>query len=169
MSHRSIAASLAFALALPALGCAGVCPAPEAAPRAARHGEPRTFYRLDYLIAATEAGKAPAHSSYTLNVEDNGMSEVRLGANVPLGGGSMATPRQDVGVHVRGEIHLAGEQVSLRSDVELSAMDEPPAVRKMVAHTTVMVTPGKPAIIARMDDPTSHRRYEVTVTATRVE
>ena len=164
MNLRSIA--VVVALASP-LGCAeGAGPA--RAP--SRFADPRPFYRLDYVIAASEAGRAPANSAYTLQVADRNTGELRLGVNVPLAaGGAGPAPRQDVGVLVRSQVDTVGEQVRLHSTVEVSAVDDPPAVRKMVANTDAVIVPGKPVVVARMDDPTSHRRYEVTVTATKVE
>ena len=42
------------------------------------------------------------------------------------------------------------------------------AIRKLSAHGDALVTPGKPTLVASIDDPSGQLRYVVNVTATRL-
>jgi hypothetical protein len=148
----------------------------EAAVHAA-NAPPRSHhvYRLDYSLTVTEVGKAPTTSAYVLNVEEGQGGDVRAGANIPLqlGSASMASPRQDVGVSIHCQLARAGNDLVLHNSAELSAPDAsvdlgPRAIRKISANDDAVVTPGKPTLVASIEEQVSHARYEVMVTATKL-
>jgi hypothetical protein len=133
-------------------------------------------YRLDYAVSVSEPGKAAVTSSYVLNVEEGNSGEVHAGANIPLvtsSSPSHASPRQDVGVLLRCQLTRAGNDLLLHDTAELSSPelrddDGPGAIHKISANDDVVVTPGKPALVASVEEPVSHARYEITVTATKL-
>lgn len=164
---RAIAAALV--LSGPLLGYQAALHRAAAPPRA------HHVYRLDYSLSVTEPGKPAVTSGYVLNLEEGGHGMVNAGANIPLatGASSMPSPRQDVGFRLRTNLERAGSDLVLHNDVELSGADEraepgPRAIHKIVANDDAVVTPGKPALVASVEELTSHARYEVTVTATRL-
>jgi hypothetical protein len=136
-------------------------------------------YRLDYVVSVTEPGKPAVTSAYALNLEEGSGGDVHAGTNIPLqtassSSPSMSAPRQDVGIRIRSRITRAGSDLLLHGDTELSGLDEaradqgPRAIRKINASGDAVVTPGKPALVASVEEPVSHARYEVTVTATKL-
>jgi len=137
---------------------------------------PRTHhvYRLDYALTVTEPGRAAVTDTYTLNVEEGSSGEVRAGANIPLGSSSSLTsPRQDVGILLRCQANREGSDLLLHDTAELSspeprADDGPRAIHKITSSGDVVVTPGKTALVASIEEPVSHARYELTVTATKL-
>ena len=52
--------------------------------------------------------------------------------------------------------------------IEMSSSEEAAGIHKLTAVTDAFVAPGKPTLVASLDDPASHKRYQVSVTATKV-
>ncbi len=155
----------------------------EAATHAAPPPKGRHVYRLDYALTVTEPGKAATTSAYVLNIEEGSGGDLHAGANVPLVSGPSGhlSPRQDVGVKLRSNLTRAGGDLILHSDVELSGVEpgiplenfdlpdpRPRTIHKISAGDDAVVTPGKSALVASVEEPTTHARYEVTVTATKL-
>jgi hypothetical protein len=167
---RTLAA--AVVLSGPALGYA------VAAHRTA-HAAPKAHhvYRLDYLMTVHEPDKADVTDAYEMSVEDGGSGDLRAWTNIPLAIGSpkgqAASPRQDVGLRLDGQVKRVGEALLLHSTMELSAPgvdvgEGATPIRKITAIDDALLAMGKPALVARVEEPVSHARYEVTVTAVEV-
>jgi hypothetical protein len=150
-------ATIALPLSLAALGCARSAP-----PKTV--GEAEHVYRLELSLLSTEPGKPPARSSYTMNVDENGHAELRVGANVPIG----ANTRQDVGLLLRAHARPSGDALLLDTTTELSQSEADGAIRKLAMRSEVLASPGVEAEAASLEDPVSHRRTTVRVSATRL-
>jgi hypothetical protein len=129
--------------------------------------EPRHVYRLDFAVAESEAGKAATSTTYTLNLEDKHPGEIKAGTNIALATHG-ATVRADLGLALHASFISLGEELLLDDEVEISAAKDAQTFRKLSARGNALVTPGKPSLVASLDDPAGHKRYEVTVTATRL-
>ena len=174
MSVRSTVLALALALVLPAAGCVNpkppasakddTCTTSSAKPEPRRSVEQRRVYRLDFVVASMEPGKPPVSSAHTLSLEEFTSGEIRLGSNIPVS----PQARQDVGLMIRCRFTPVGDDLLLDNSVEMTSADEAQAIRKLAVHGNTVVSPGKPALVASAEDPTSHRKVEVTVTATKV-
>jgi hypothetical protein len=141
---------------------------PSASPKPSHH-----VYRLDYVVSVTEAGKPTLISNHTMSVEDGNSGDLHAGANIPLGGGPGPSPRQDTGLSIRCHLTRLGEDLLLHSTTEMSnpqpASEQGPwSIRKITANGDVVASPGKPAVVASVQEPVSGARYEVTVTATKL-
>jgi hypothetical protein len=147
--------------------------------------EQRRTYKLDFTFTSNEAGKPPTSAAYMLNLEENNSGEIRLGSNIPLtmhpppGAASGApaasgarpsfgTPRQDVGFLLRCNFNLAGDDLLLHTDLEMSSADLPPAIHKMTLKGDAVVSPGKSSVVSTSEDPSTHQHYELSVTATKL-
>jgi hypothetical protein len=84
----------------------------------------------------------------------------------------------DVGINIDCRPRERGDAVSLEIHVESSSVvaQEPPQTatsnpvfRQQRTNISPIVTPGKPTLVASMDDVLSSRRYEIEVTATKVK
>jgi len=163
-------AVLAVALAGGLLGCMSPRPPASvkddtcAAKSTARTPEQRRVYRLELLVATTDPGKPPVNSTQTLNVEERMTGDLHLGSNIPIS----SQARQDVGLMIRCTLTPVGDDVLLEHGIEMSSADEGGAIRKVSMRGSSVVSPGKPALLASAEDPTTHRRFEVTVTATKL-
>lgn len=127
------------------------------------------MYRFDYVVRLARGDAAPTVGKYSFGLEEGRNGEVRLGANVPLSrreGASVA--RQDVGFVLRSSFLTSKDALLLHCNVEMSSADELPSVRKVSTSGDVSIAPGKPVVVARVDDPDGHFTYEVEVTATKL-
>ena len=157
------------AIALPA------CSAPSRAwpsPELVRTPEaPRHVYRLDYALKASE-GTSSTVSRYSVGLEEGRAGEIRTGMNLaiprapaePLG--TRGTARQDIGFVLKSSFAIAGPDLVLHYSAESSGVDEQ-GIRKLASYGDVVLAPGTPTQVMRIDDPASHVSYMLEVTATR--
>ena len=152
---------------VPSVGCVrGASPsrAASAPPRSPKEA----LYRLDFTISERDPNAAVGTShAYTLLLEEHRTGHIAIGANVPLGAASQA--RMDVGLKVRFQIAAQGENLVLQTDTEMSALEEGLGVRKLSAEGDAFLRPGEPTVVASLDDLATHKRFQVTVTATKLD
>jgi hypothetical protein len=170
-----------FVLTLGAGGCAPpqTCPAvtTAAAPRPSAHD--RSVYRFDFGLTASDGtGAAPTTSSFTLTMQEGDKGEVHVGKNVSLSPPSTATSgaaapgvgsngaRQDVGLKVAAQFRAVGDEPLLDVSLEMSTFDPPSTIRKVVAKSDALAFAGKPVLVTSLEE--DHKRYQLTVTATKV-
>lgn len=169
---------VSFVLSSAAMGCAPqqACPAVTTAAAPHPHAHDRPVYRFDFGLSTSDGtGAAPTTSSFTLSMQEGDKGEVHVGKNVALSapsvGGAAASstasgPRQDVGLKVAAQFRVVGDDPLLDVSLEMSSFDPPSTIRKVVAKSDVLASAGKPAIVTSLED--DHKRYQLTVTATRV-
>jgi hypothetical protein len=61
------------------------------------------------------------------------------------------------------------ESSSVVAQEQLPAATTSPVLRQQRSNITSVVTPGKPTLVASMDDVVTNRRFEIEVTATKVK
>jgi hypothetical protein len=127
---------------------------------------PRHVYRLDFTINESDAAKPPNATTCTLNLEEKRSGEIKLGSNISLPGNPSV--RTDVGLLLHASYIAVGEDLLVDNDVEITAAANAQSFRKMSAKGNALVTPGKPALVASVEDPISHRRYQVMLTASKL-
>jgi hypothetical protein len=185
--NNPLALARSFAVVIPTLvlagallGCAagpsmcmgGVASAPrstleskgESHAHASKPPAERHVFRLDFVVSTTEVSKPVASSTYTLNLEEERSGELHLGNNIALS----SQARQDVGLKIHCVYEMVGDDLLLHNSTEMSSFDDPPSIRKISTSGDAVVAPGKLALIDSLEDPTTHRRYEVAVTATKL-
>jgi hypothetical protein len=184
MNQRPIVALVAtLALAAPLSGCSTTtCPkaadVPVPAAKVSLPPEIAHVYRLDFVLAPG--------GSYTMEVEENRNGEILVGANVPLQVAPSAasstpgavppvafvSPRQDVGLKLRAQVRANGDDVLVHTNLEWSFAEGvgvgPTIIHKMVSAGDAIVALGKPVLFQSIDDPQDKKRYQLTVTATKL-
>jgi hypothetical protein len=133
----------------------------------------RHFYRLDFVLTATD-GAAPQTTSFSLTLGEHDHGDVHIGKNVMLTvvpptptTTSMSAPRQDVGVKVSATLNdVIGDDVMLDVQTEVSAFDPPTTIRKISANGKAVAAPGKPTVVAMLDE--DKKRYQLSVTPTKI-
>jgi len=156
-----------FIASLPACGCASAAPIQKPTSTASAPIPPeRHVFRLDFIVVANEPGKAAQSSNYTLNLEENDHGEIHLGSNVQIS----PQVRQDVGLKINASLYpmRQGDQVLLRDVVELSGVEDPQTIHKMTMVGDAVLHDGQQALVASLEDPLSHKRYQVSASATRL-
>jgi hypothetical protein len=150
----------AVALAASVLGCAATTGQPRAPE------EPRPLYRLDFAVTTTDQAKPPVANTYTLHLLNATSGELKVGSNIAL---APSNNRVDVGLRIHCTVGTSGDGLLLHNLVEISSLIDPVAtMRKMFSSGVTFVTLGNPTTMASVEDPDTHRRYQVMVTATKV-
>ncbi len=134
-----------------------------AKPAKTRSGQ-RRVYRLDFVVSAIDPGGAGANSAYSLNLEEEKNGEIHVGSNVALS----SQARMDVGLKLRCQVETLGESLLLHTSTEMSSADTTPTIHKISANGDALLSPGQSTMVASMEDPTTHKRFTVTVTATKL-
>ncbi|MGA9565683.1 MAG: hypothetical protein WBS19_09195 [Candidatus Korobacteraceae bacterium] len=145
--------------------------AQEAAPKPP--APPRHFYKLTYVLKEFDEGKVVNQRDFVLTCStgDRYTSRMRAGSRIPVG-----LPDKfsyiDLGVNL--DSHLEDEPDGLAVDVtaeisspttEPSPSSVSPAIRQVKTNAEAVVAPNKPTILFTIDDPASHHRFELEVTA----
>ena len=157
-----------FIATLALAGCASAVPVQKTVAAAVRpltrDPEQRHVYRVDFVVVANEPGKPAQSSAYTLNLEDYDNGEIHLGSNVQINPQS----RQDVGLKITTSIQPRGDDLLLREAVELSGVEETQTIHKIKTSGDALLRGGQQTLVASLEDPLSHKRYQVSASATRL-
>jgi hypothetical protein len=139
--------------------------------------KPVVAYRIEFNVREIEDGKRLNSRNYMMLVEDGSRGMIRVGNKVPIVVAEKQVQYNDVGMNI--DCHPRGREDSVVLDISLEstsvAQEQPPAftsnpvIRQQRGNITSVVTPGKPTLVATMDDVVTNRRYEIEVTATKVK
>jgi len=90
-----------------------------------------------------------------------------MGSNVALSPSAASSPRMDVGLKLRGSIRPAGDDLVFHGALEMSSREDT-TIQKISADGDAVLTGGRSALVASLEDPLSHRHYQVTAAATKL-
>ncbi len=146
---------------------------------------PTIAYKLEYKVFELEDGKRINQRDFTslaTATERGGpMSQLRVGTRVPVGVAGERPTYIDVGFNVNtsvGPEHGGKLEASIRMELSSFAVPEQsadprsagmPVLRNSNFAIWTILTPGKPQVIASIDDLNSKKRTQVEVTATRID
>jgi len=154
-----------------------------------------TVYRVEYRIRDGSDAAAKAPRRYTMLIESHNKGTFKLGERVPVASGSFqpgvggvgVNPLVntqfsyiDVGVNIDAFVSEENGRVTLNSNLDISTLVEhkAPQPSQILPNPTVSqikiaqlstVTPGKPTLVASVDDPVTQRKFDVEVTITKVD
>lgn len=135
----------------------------------ARREVDRNVYRLDFVLDTADGAGTTSTTAFTLNLPESSNGEMMVGKNVALvvaTPGSLASPRQDVGLKVKANVRPLGDNLLVEVSTEMSGFEPPSTVRKMVSKGSALAAAGKPALVSTLAD--DQHRYKLSVTATRL-
>ena len=182
-----------LAMALMMMACGSIAlvaqagaPEQASAPKqAAVEQKPSGYYRLDFNIREMQDSRVVNTRAYSMNVEDGYRGNLKSGARVPVpvgvGPAKEASSFQymDIGMTIDCRIRSRADYLSLDTTVEMTtiagseqmptAPTSAPVVRSSRTVVPAGVIPGKPTIIASLDDPLGNRRFQIEVTATKLK
>ena len=143
---------------------------------------PLSYYKLEYVFREVQDGKTINSRSYMMTVENNDRGETKTGARVPvpMGPGGLSTQYQymDVGINISCRVTGRNDFASVRTSVDISSFAKPEqesslgnqvVVRSMRTEMAAVVPLGKQTLIGSIDDVNSTKRYEISLTATRMK
>lgn len=148
-------------------------------------------YRVEFQLRDNGDQTAPTVRRYSMLMDPAGRGSFRLGQRVPYTTGQVQSVSNatapvvssqfqyaDVGVNIDCRLRESGSKVALNSDLEISTVAPPnknvptnplaPTFGTLRLTVAALVTPGKGATVASIDDPVTHRKFDVEATVTRV-
>jgi len=172
-------------------GCSALSAQEE--PKPAPKPEPRltNWYKVEITLSEFEDGKKTNTRSYTMEAEENGSPAVmKLGDRVPIvtGGPVRAEDNKllnvqfqyiDVGLNITAYVRERQGRLGLTVSVDQSSVATPtealrvapnqPMIRQLKMENTAFITPGKPILVASVDDPgRANHKYTVDATVTKL-
>ena len=141
---------------------------------------PKRTYRLVYSINESDGGKRVGSQHFAMVLVSGQRMTLKQGSKVPIvtgaySPGSSTQNEQvtylDVGMNFDATISESGQEITLRSKVERSAVAEEksgigaqdPVVRQSVLEGLSMLTPGRTLVLGSLDTPGSTRHLDVEV------
>ena len=135
-------------------------------------------YRLDFVVNELEDSKKVNTRSYSVLLEGDNWSRLRIGTRVPIQQPS-GIVYIDVGLSLDCRLHDGDRGPSLEVTLEMNSFAIPeqgaeahpntPPLRNFRTQTTSALALGKPTVVTSADDMASKRRFQVEVTATKVK
>jgi hypothetical protein len=144
----------------------------------------RTAYKLEYRVYEMEDGKRVNQRDFTslANATEHGgpSSMLRIGTRVPVSSPGEKPNYLDVGFSVMSQLTDQGGKVAASIRMEMTSFALPeqnaeprsstmPVLRSTNFNVETVLTPGKPQLLASIDDLNSKKRMQVEVTATRID
>jgi hypothetical protein len=134
-------------------------------------------YRIEFNVREIEEGKPLNSRKYMMVVEDGKWGKIRVGSRVPYQAGEKQYQYVDVGMNIDCLPREREDNVTLVVNVEFSSVATQsqtaptfnPVLRTERTEVASTVKPGKPTLVASMEDVESKRTYEIEVTATKVK
>jgi len=160
---------------------------PKEPPKAEKPADtgPLGAYKLDFVFRELQDGKTVNTRNYMMILEDSRGSwgEIKIGSRVPVVTGNVPNAWQylDIGTNINCRVgnKIQRPLVPLNCTVEVSSFSLPeqkstaaggnPVVNQIKSNVPAVVAEGKQTVITTIDDPSSTRRYEIALTATKVE
>jgi hypothetical protein len=146
--------------------------AQESAPHAAN--PPRHFYRLGYVLKESDEGKVLSQRTFALSgsTGERYTLRMRAGSRFPVRDAEK-TNYVDVGVNLDNHLEEVPEGLAMELTAEISSAGTEattsggaPVIRQLRTNAQAVVVLNKPTILFTIDDPSSHHRFELEVTAT---
>jgi hypothetical protein len=146
-------------------------------------------YRFAFSVYELVEGKRTNQRDYSLLVPADGRgpySKIKIGTKVPIVTGKTEGNTQytytDVGLELEcSAVETTTNKLSVRIELNFSSIAISPqnansnseglgpVFRAITQRLRFVLAPGKPQMIASLDDPNSNKRFQVEVTATKVE
>jgi hypothetical protein len=147
------------------------------AKESAAEQKPIVAYRVEFNVREFEDGKQLNSRKYMMVVAEGDQGMIRVGNKVPYQTGEKQYQYHDVGMNIDCRPRDRESGIELNVGVEVSSVVPQgeaaptfnPVFRSQSTRVFPIVTPGKPTVVASMDDVVTNRRYEIEVTATKVK
>ncbi len=145
-------------------------------PETPRAPEITAAYRLDYVIAELENGKKVNTRTYTLMIDESGEASTRMGMRGPVQGEKGPT-YIDIGLRIDAKLRpRTGDVLWLSTRFEVSSLADQssyvsgaaPPLRNVEFSTATTLTPGKSVVLSAGDELTSQKRFELSVTVSKI-
>ncbi len=146
---------------------------------------PLNVYRLDFALSEFVDGKKVNTRSYSVTAREDEMNKLRSGARYPVATATVDKGTQfqylDVGVSIDCRVVERGGYLELNAVVDSSVIEgadthgipspviDQPVIGQMKSDIRSLIRPGTPTMVSSMEDPASKRRFQLEVTATKMD
>ena len=144
--------------------------------------KPQGAYKLEFVLRELQDGKVINSRNYMMIMEGGYRNaDVKIGSRIPIKTEQQGVNYIDLGTNVSCH-HLEEHPpfVMLECSFEVSSFslpeerasagaNAPPVLSQMRASVPAWVQEGKQTTITSIDDPSSTKRYEIAVTATKIK
>jgi len=137
-----------------------------------------TVYKVEFNIHDGSDLRAKAGRRYTILVLNNSKSVFKVGDRVPYSTGNALYTYLDTGVNIDCFAREVGDKLAMHAELDLSGVAPPekrpptstpnPTVLQTKFVVDTVLNPGKPSVVASLDDPVSGRKFDVEATASKV-
>ena len=138
---------------------------------------PVAAYKVEYRIRDGSDATAKTPRRYTMLCDTFGRGTFKVGDRVPVSTGSNQFNYLDVGVNIETMVRERSNEsrVSLTANMDMSTLVEHkqlagfsnPTVAQMKIVVDALVTPGKPTVVASIDDPVTQHRVDIEAMVTK--
>jgi len=147
---------------------------------------PDSFYKLSFALYELEDGKRVNQRDYTMiaKANVNPSPSIRISTRVPIYSEEKKMQYIDAGLTLNCNVvdHGAGK-IQAHCEIAISGFVRPdqipenrgnavapaPVLRSTNSNTWAILTPGKPSVIATVDDINSAKRMQIEMTATKLD
>jgi hypothetical protein len=148
--------------------------------------KPLSVYRLDFALSEFVDGKKVNTRNYTVTAREDEMNKLRSGARYPVASATIDKGTQyqylDIGVSIDCRVVERGGYLELNAVVDSSLIEGAdahgvpnpttglgPIIGQMKSDIRSLIRPGTPTMVSSMEDPASKRRFQLDVTATKMD
>jgi|SRR5215469_1165733 len=142
--------------------------------------KPAGAYRVQFVFSEMQDGKTVNSRSYEMLAQAGQLNKIRAGARMPVSSpGGANFQYLDIGMNIDCRVEDRDGGIGLNITADSSSFTFPetdkaiyapgqPIVQQFRSQVDTVVSPGKPTLVSSMDDPSSKRRFQLEVTASRV-
>lgn len=135
---------------------------------------PVIVYRVHFAVRQMKNGKTTDIKIYSVLIEDGSWGRVRTQNEIFLPIDGNERKRFEVGLSIRCRLRERNGHVLLDTTLDINNVAAPgegearPIVRHIRTQVGTAVRPGKPTVVSVIDDATTKERYELEITAVKV-
>jgi hypothetical protein len=138
---------------------------------------PAAVFKLEFIVEETVAGKRVGGRSFTLLLEEDEISRVRMGQKRPIASSESEPKNQELGVKFDCKVQERDGQISLEGKLDINDLnatadgrpENPATIRNFQAEFETLIPLDKQTSIGVFEDVATTRRYELRATVTRVK
>jgi hypothetical protein len=148
----------------------------------------RGTYKVEFNLRDASQPGAGAGRHYSMVLEDQAHGSFRIGNRVPVanqsqhaGDAALVSTQYsyvDVGVNIECSLReIEGARLGMRASIDISSVVPPdklaatgghPVIGQLKIGVDTLLDPGKPTVVASIDDPITARKFDVEATVTRM-